>query len=244
VIFFWAPQHRYRCGPGDSIGFFRVGAAVCGGWRATREGWPRCRALAPAIGAADVVWSAKLRSSASHTCSSGGSVPQPKDGWTLCRPQDTPGTEAVSAEPPGHRIEWPHGTRDSLLLRGRERKGVRGGYYLGMARAREDGWSSCGSVRPAKAGMLSGKQSHRGKSQIPVAWVASVEETKRRKPTDQAILGMVSESPGRNASEPTSGLEKNELRRPSPLVRGEGSMACGSLTDAAWHFGGVVGTAR
>ena len=29
------------------------------------------------------------------------------------------------------------------------------------------------------------------------------------KPIDQAILGMVSESPGRNESEPTGGLEKN-----------------------------------
>ena len=45
-----------------------------------------------------------------------------------------------------------------------------------------------------------------GTVRTPVAWVASVEETKRRKPTDQAILGMVSESPGRNAREPTSGL--------------------------------------
>ena len=43
---------------------------------------------------------------------------------------------------------------------------------------------------------------------IPVAWVVSVEETKRMKPTDKAILGMVSESPGRNASEPIGGLEK------------------------------------
>src|SRR5947209_20604881 len=41
-----------------------------------------------------------------------------------------------------------------------------------------------------------------------VAWVASVEETKRMKPTDQAILGMVSESPGRNASQPRGGLDK------------------------------------
>jgi hypothetical protein len=41
-----------------------------------------------------------------------------------------------------------------------------------------------------------------------VAWVASVEETKRMKPTDKAILGMVSESPGRNASEPSGGLDK------------------------------------
>ena len=43
---------------------------------------------------------------------------------------------------------------------------------------------------------------------IPVAWIASVEETKRAKPIDKAILGMVSESPGRNASEPTGGLDK------------------------------------
>ena len=29
------------------------------------------------------------------------------------------------------------------------------------------------------------------------------------KPTDKAVLGMVSESPGRNESEPTGGLDKN-----------------------------------
>jgi len=38
------------------------------------------------------------------------------------------------------------------------------------------------------------------------------------KPTDKAIFGMVSESPGRNASEPTGGLETEKLRRPSPLA--------------------------
>ena len=42
----------------------------------------------------------------------------------------------------------------------------------------------------------------------PVARVASVEETKRMEPTDKAIFGMVSESPGRNASEPSGGLDK------------------------------------
>jgi hypothetical protein len=52
-----------------------------------------------------------------------------------------------------------------------------------------------------------GGKSHRGNSQSPVAWVAFVEETKRMKPTDKAILGMVSESPGRNASKPISGPE-------------------------------------
>ena len=36
----------------------------------------------------------------------------------------------------------------------------------------------------------------------PVAWVASVTETKWMKPTDKAALGAVSESPGRNGNEP------------------------------------------
>src|SRR5215467_8389488 len=58
----------------------------------------------------------------------------------------------------------------------------------------------------------------------PVAWVAFVEETNRMKPTDKAILGMVSESPGRNVGEPRSGLDKKIIRRPSPLWSGEGSM--------------------
>src|SRR5215469_8581882 len=64
-------------------------------------------------------------------------------------------------------------------------------------------------ARPAKAGMSSGRQSHRGKNQGPVAWVAFAEETKRMKPTDKAALGAVSESPGRNESEPIGGLDTN-----------------------------------
>ena len=79
----------------------------------------------------------------------------------------------------------------------------------------------------------------------PVAWVASVEETKRMKPTDKAILGMVSKSPGRNASEPTGGLERKLSNwRPSPLLTGEGSMDRRKLTDVARHSSGVVGAAR
>jgi hypothetical protein len=35
-----------------------------------------------------------------------------------------------------------------------------------------------------------------------------IEETKRMKPTDEAIFGMASKSPGRNASEPSGGLDK------------------------------------
>ncbi len=78
----------------------------------------------------------------------------------------------------------------------------------------------------------------------PVAWVTSVEETNLVKLTDKAVFGTVSESPGRNASEPIGGLVKNRFRRPSPLLPGEGSMAGRSLTVATSHSGGVVGAAR
>ena len=61
---------------------------------------------------------------------------------------------------------------------------------------------------------------------------------------DKAIFGMVSESPGRNASEPTGGLETIHLRRPSSLPPDEGSMVRRNLTDATGHSGGVVGAAR
>jgi hypothetical protein len=44
------------------------------------------------------------------------------------------------------------------------------------------------------------------KVRSPVAWITSVEETKPVKLVDKAIFGMVSESPGRNVSEPTGGL--------------------------------------
>jgi hypothetical protein len=73
--------------------------------------------------------------------------------------------------------------------------------------------------------MFSGRQSHRGNSQDPVAWVAFAEETKRMKPTDKAILGMVSKSPGRNESEPTGGLDKIN----------SGGRALFGRAKAAWH---------
>ena len=73
--------------------------------------------------------------------------------------------------------------------------------------------------------MFSGRQSHRCNSQTPVAWVAFAEETKRMKPTDKAILGMVSESPGRNESEPIGGLDK---------INPEGRALYGWV-KASWH---------
>ena len=71
-----------------------------------------------------------------------------------------------------------------------------------------------------------------------------MEETNLLKLTDKAIFGMVSESPGRNASEPKVASTRNKLRRPSPLLSGEGNMANRRLIDAMGHSGGVVGEAR
>jgi len=41
------------------------------------------------------------------------------------------------------------------------------------------------TVRPAKAGASSGRQTHRGKSRSPVAWVAGSREIEILKPTDK-----------------------------------------------------------
>ena len=61
---------------------------------------------------------------------------------------------------------------------------------------------------------------------------------------DKAVLGTVSESPGRNESEPVGSLVEFIIRRSSPLFRGEGHMVCCILVDATRHSGGVVGAAR
>ncbi len=73
-----------------------------------------------------------------------------------------------------------------------------------------------------------------------VAWVASVEETKRMKLTDKAIQGMVSESPGRNASEPIGGLDKkiNPEAEPSPSGRRQHGMTWADRDDMSLRRGG------
>jgi hypothetical protein len=60
------------------------------------------------------------------------------------------------------------------------------------------------------------------------------------KPTDKAIVRMVSESPGRNGSEPVVASTKNKPRRPSSLMSSEGNMARRRLAEATRHSGGVV----
>jgi hypothetical protein len=62
-------------------------------------------------------------------------------------------------------------------------------------------------VCPRKAGVFSEEESHQGKSQSPVAWIARRKETESWKPIDKAIFRMVSESSGRNESERGNGLE-------------------------------------
>ena len=42
-----------------------------------------------------------------------------------------------------------------------------------------------------------------------VAWIAGRKETEFLKPIDKAILGMVSESPGRNSGKPEVASKKN-----------------------------------
>jgi hypothetical protein len=84
-----------------------------------------------------------------------------------------------------------------------------------------------------------GGESHRGKSRSPVARVASVEETKRRKPTDKAVLGAVSELPGRNESEPTGGLDRiTPKAEPSMVGRRLQGMSQTDWRDMALRRGG------
>jgi hypothetical protein len=64
------------------------------------------------------------------------------------------------------------------------------------------------------------------------------------KPIDKAICGMVSESSGRNASEPIGGPVSLQFRWPRPLAPVEGSIDPGKLTDARVYIDGVVGVAR
>jgi hypothetical protein len=67
-------------------------------------------------------------------------------------------------------------------------------------------------VRPAKAGVFSRGKTYRGKSQVPVAWIAEVMETETLKPIDKVSHGEIHESLGRNNSERNCGLERTDPR--------------------------------
>ena len=98
---------------------------------------------------------------------------------------------------------------------------------LRTGRELTDGWFGKGCVQQKLACSVGGSPTKVSVRSL-VAWVASVEETKRMEPTDKAIRGMVSESPGRNASEPTGGLEKTS----------SGGRALPFRAKAAWQVAG------
>ena len=80
--------------------------------------------------------------------------------------------------------------------------------------------------------MYSGRQTHRGKSQNLVAWIAGKRETESLA-IDKAIFRMVSKSSGRNESERRCGLESEKPQGLSLQPEGESSMDRRRLTDAA-----------
>jgi hypothetical protein len=60
--------------------------------------------------------------------------------------------------------------------------------------------------------VFSRSKAYRGKSQVPVAWIAEVMETETLKPIDKVFLGKIHESPGRNNSERICDLERTDPR--------------------------------
>ena len=88
-------------------------------------------------------------------------------------------------------------------------------------------------VCPAKAGMFSRRQTCRGNSQEPRSLDSRVAGNQDSKAYRQGLPWGDHESPGRNESERASGLENEWIRGPSLQLKGEGSMGCRNLTDAA-----------
>ena len=98
-------------------------------------------------------------------------------------------------------------------------------------------------VRPAKAGVFSGSQSHQGKSQKPCSLDGREEGNRISEAHRHQHLRDAGEFPGRSASERTGGPESEQPQRPSLQLKGEGSMGRRRLADAADHSGGVGATA-
>jgi hypothetical protein len=88
-------------------------------------------------------------------------------------------------------------------------------------------------VCPAKAGMFSRRQTCRGNSQEPRSLDSRVAGNQDSEAYRQGLPWGDHESPGRNESERASGLENEWIRGPSLQLKGEGSMGCRNLTDAA-----------
>ena len=88
-------------------------------------------------------------------------------------------------------------------------------------------------VCPAKADMFSRRQTCRGNSQALRSLDSRVAGNQDSEAYRQGLPWGDHESPGRNDSERACGLESEWIRGPSPHPKGEGSMRCRNLTDAA-----------
>jgi len=86
---------------------------------------------------------------------------------------------------------------------------------------------------------LAGASPAGARARRPVAWIAGWRETETLKPIDKAIERMVSESPGRNASERELAPKDPKPRRPSGRLPREGNTGRRSLADAAARSGGA-----
>ena len=98
-------------------------------------------------------------------------------------------------------------------------------------------------VCPAKAGLFSGRQSHRDNNQEPCSLDSREEGNRISEAYRQGLPWGDGESSGCNASERAGGLE-NVFRGPSPQPEGEGSMDGRKLIDTAGPLRRVVAAAR
>ena len=92
--------------------------------------------------------------------------------------------------------------------------------------------------------MFSRRQTCRGKSQDPVAWMAGGSESDCSEPIDDIFAREMREPSGRNSCERKSSLETDKARRPRPLVGREGSTKKRRLAEALLRSGGVKAAAR
>ena len=76
----------------------------------------------------------------------------------------------------------------------------------------------------------------RVRARSPIAWIAEGRETKSLKPIDKVTRGVMSESPGRNESERTGGLESSKSWKLNLQPRGESKMSKRKLADTFVSF--------
>ena len=95
-------------------------------------------------------------------------------------------------------------------------------------------------MRPAKAGAFSGRQSHRGKSRSPVAWVAGSQWGNRDSEAYRRAIVRMAASHQAVAQANERWPRNFQPRRPSRQCLGEGNMDHRERTDAMGHSGGVV----